>query len=429
MADKARRPYLAMDLDDFRKPGTVQRAKEDSFVRMPSRYLATSLDRESEFEKPYYDGSPRKMHLDWPVWDWPSINPITFHPGDTPKGYPVVGGCPHCALAFDPITDCVEDWAEAHAMIYCSMQPGTDCPDCTMQITAIVGKILEIAPGTWSRRSETAVVLSSSDYTYDPKTGQTKVKQPPIPGTMSLKVKVDPLIEKHILVAEMVDGGGNYCMADLEVTCGCNCEDPPGGVFQIDTANSDDVTSGKTATVVVKGGCPEYVWSISGTGWSINPTGASELMSATITVNTSTCNKTTSVPLATVSVTDDCGTVVTHKIKHEGGGWEPIAGFSRDATCNLLVCAGTLGESCAGNGVSLERFHYGVGAGGAYDAKWSIIVVNSNQECREGSNGDHTLGGGSDCGADTILGTEYSTSALCDCSGSLSYWTCGADCS
>lgn len=427
MVDKARRPYLDLDNTETLKPGTPQRPLETSLVRTPSRYLSTSLDRESEFEKPYLGTSPRKQHLDPPGPDWPDIP--GFPPGTIPPiiGDPVGPGCPACALAFDAIYDCDEDWGEAHAMIYCSMQPGTDCPDCTMQITAIVGAIVDIQPGTWSRRLDPLVWNSPFGWRADLPQNQGRQSLPPTTGTMSLKVKVASNIATHVLRAEMIDGAGNYCETYLEVSCACEC--PPKIPFTIDAANTDTVSSGKTAQVTVLGGCKPYVWAVSGAGWSIAPSGSSDLMAAIITVNTSTCNKTTSVPVATVTATDFCGTTLTQKIKHEGGGWEGIAGWARTASCDQAAQCGSDGLSCAGNGVNVTVYGVG-GTGNAYDARWDARWIPGG--CHAGSSDyPHSTGGGSTCGGGTLTASAAGfpgAPGACDCSGYLYYWTCGADC-
>lgn len=331
MSYTSRKPYLGL---------------KDSIVELykkPIRFLHESVQKESQFEKPYLgdDSEYQLMHFNIPAPDWPIIK-WTPDPDPSPVGPGIgkpIGQCGHCYLVGWPVLDC-DDPIEIHPLTYCTHTPlqsgslvtkevktrhpeypagdprlitystegaGSRAGDTILRAWATVGKIKDIKPGIWSYLGP------------------------------SIAVYVDPEIAEHTIIAEMIDGEGNRCYVEADVTCGCQCP----ASFSWDAANCDpiiDPSTGAdpTATLTVIGGCPPYTWSFDGSRWgyTISPEGISDSLSATITCIASSCSGTGPTgyhPVPTVKVVDNCGTILTYAIRNSGGGWISIDNH----TCQL----------------------------------------------------------------------------------------------
>lgn len=258
------------------------------FFSAPTRYLAESINKESEFEKPYLDDDRAKMHMDFPWPDWPTVPPIPPWPPLPPFDGPVPG-LPGCAITcYQPAGGDCEEAIWCHPSIWC----GTDM-GCTLCSWEVEGATTGYSPhnsgvGGWG---------------------------------IDIWIDEDLLIEgKAFIEVCMTDPCDNLCCEDIEVTCK-TC--PADVAMTWDSASSDEtIAQGNggdaEATVAVADGLGPYTWSVSGTGFSMKH-------SQTEGVNNTLLADKTSCGTATITVTDYCEDTVTGYVRGAVGEWVPIA--------------------------------------------------------------------------------------------------------
>jgi len=109
----------------------------------------------------------------------------------------------------------------------------------------------------------------------------------------------------HAVKVDGKDAAGNQCTEDIRIVCNKNCCTDPGYIVMTfdDAITADTIAQSSNITVYVKNGCPPYAWSVTGTGYSMaSPT--------TTAVNNVLSADGTACGVATVTITDDCGTSV-----------------------------------------------------------------------------------------------------------------------
>jgi len=229
--------------------------------------------------------------------------------------------------------------------------------------------------------------------------------------------------------ATFVDVYGNRCSAKDRVYE--DCCDGDGYVAPTIDDSTDQVAPGGSLTLTLDGsGCSPYTWSVTGDGWSLD---YSTTATATNTLRLADTACGTHDATCTVQVADKCPSSDSAKFRSTAGSWERIGGGGREGLCDLAQCCAP--KTCAADGSLVAVYHESAGSGGAYKAYWAVVLIVSGctgewAPCCDNGNGNHSIGSGSDCGQDTILGSEYGCgSGACDCSWSLYYWTCGTDCS
>lgn len=226
-----------------------------------------------------------------------------------------------------------------------------------------------------------------------------------------------------------MDMAGNTCCTKISVFCrvpDC-CQSSSYVVMTFDDGSTpDQVARNGSITLYMLNGCGPYVWTVSGTGFSlanVSTSGPTNILS----LADNACG--THAAQATITVVDACTTSVSFQIKAADGTWESIGGWGESATCSggACNCANSFPPPCTG--ASEDIYHYGVGAGGVYNAKWSMAYGNNcDGTCTQ--TWPKTIGTGSSCGSDVMTHAElsYKNPSYCACSGLLYYWTCGADC-
>ena len=238
-------------------------------------------------------------------------------------------------------------------------------------------------------------------------------------------------------VADLLDGtrdSGGITYIDCCIDGGYAVPTIVGG------STDDTIDNGVPATITIENGCAPYEWAVTGLGFTIDPDGDSDDLSATVSVTSGTCGVHFDAA-CTITVTDGCGNAVSHRLRHTDGSWESIAGFSRSSSCEHVTCCGA--GACDGLAYTYVYHDYNSGAAGFCTsgvdagcyARWRIHLatgsINPVACCdSDPDRCNHSLGGGSTCGADVILGAEYGGGVgTCDCDGQLHYWTCtGANC-
>ena len=132
------------------------------------------------------------------------------------------------------------------------------------------------------------------------------------------------------------------CEVELTYNCGCNCA--TADTFEIDTgASATTIAPGGTATIVVQGGCEDYTWSVSGTGYTLD-NATTTVLSNTLNCAAGTCGDVNDYSaIATVTITDNCSTEITTKIRNTGGQWvnqtntDCEVGTGTDSTCYTIL--------------------------------------------------------------------------------------------
>ena len=248
------------------------------FFSSPTRYLSESINRESEFEKPYLDDDRGRMHALPPWPDWPPMPPVSPWPPLPPFDGPSPG-LPGCAIVcYPPHNDC-DNPVWCHPSIWCGSDIG-----CTL-----------------------------CSWTVD---GATRGYTPHLSGVGGWGIDVwidkDLLTEgKALITVCMTDPCKNICCEEVEVTCKV-C--PPETVVSWDNVLSDEtVARNGIAGVYVQDGLGPYTWSVAGTGFSIPATtaGVQNVLSA----------DNTACGTATITVTDYCGDSTTGYVRCDTGNW------------------------------------------------------------------------------------------------------------
>ncbi len=123
--------------------------------------------------------------------------------------------------------------------------------------------------------------------------------------------------------------GKSVCDAWTLIEC-AECDCPPGVAFSYDDpTSSDTIAPSGTATVAVTaGGGGPYTWSVTGTGYSLPAT--TDTLTNTLSADAGSCG------LATITITDCCGTGVTGYVRNTTGSW-------RDTNYCTDTCAGVTG--------------------------------------------------------------------------------------
>uniref|UniRef100_A0A6H1ZDL5 Uncharacterized protein n=1 Tax=viral metagenome TaxID=1070528 RepID=A0A6H1ZDL5_9ZZZZ len=245
------------------------------FYRAPTRYLAESTSKESEFEKPYLDENYRRMHFNFPTPDWPSMPEFPPWPPwpDLGKPVPKLSWCG--IICYPPaFGECEEDPAWCKAWVYCTGEHPGFCYPCTWE-------------------------FEGDFLSYEPD-GPNKI----LVWVDSTKAKENPGNVAYVQ-AKMTDPCGNVCRTEFEVTCKV-C--PPDVVMTWDTTLSATTIGRSTSvSIYVKDGLGPYKWSVTGTGFSISfPTGG---VHNVLVADATACGA------ATITVTDFCDTVVTNYVR------------------------------------------------------------------------------------------------------------------
>ena len=108
------------------------------------------------------------------------------------------------------------------------------------------------------------------------------------------------------------------CEVEITYNCGCNCA--TADTFEIDTGSSaTTIAPGGTATLVAQGGCGPFTWSVSGTGYTMDDATTTD-PSNVLNSPSGTCGVQYD-PVATVTITDNCSTQITTKVRNTGGQW------------------------------------------------------------------------------------------------------------
>lgn len=295
--------------------------KDESFIEFIQRTtwfeaMTKALQRHSEFMQPWKDDYPQ-MEYSYPHPFVPDTPAEKRTPEELGYSVPCIISC------FAPLY--CDEPVKCHMSVY-QCPPGVGWIDC---IAAQQWSAYAVLGGNPTGQALGLEVVPERVY---PLEISAVGEWPSVPGNTPVN-----------LIVSGRDAVGNVCETDVRVFCydrsPCDCDEAD--TFEVDEANSDEtIAEGGTATVTVTGGCPHYTWSVSGTGYSIVPDGASNLMVATVTSASGTCG-THYGTYATVTITDACGTSVTWVIRNTTDtSWKTCSsgsgncGFPVSGTCD-----------------------------------------------------------------------------------------------
>jgi len=120
--------------------------------------------------------------------------------------------------------------------------------------------------------------------------------------------------------------GRSTCDDDTNIKCVVCPVDPP--MSFDDDSTSDTIAPGGSITMYVTGGLSTYSWSVSGTGYTLGSSVTTGL-SNTLTSASGTCGVNYDA-VASVTVTDTCGTEANFDIRNTGGQWTYIKACNRN---------------------------------------------------------------------------------------------------
>lgn len=301
------------------------------FFRARVRWLKESNMVESRAEKPYLDLDYRKMHLDWPVWDWPTPsgyldippgpfgdlsgqNVILWEPGNCWLG---VASC-ECGESFSLTGRVVnlpprthgttfewQVWSENDEVRIDSIEPNEDGTEVTVNGT-VIGEVFSgvaticgmaaLAGGNLVFRT----VWSGEPNQFSQWTG--------------------PSLESEIIETDYYEGALYDCgCTQVSVECGIDCAACEAVAYDDD--NSADTIARAAAgdteevTVAVTGTCGPFTWSVEGTGFSLENAQTSGLTNTLIADDTA-CG------VAAITITDACDNETTGNVQCTTGSWE-----------------------------------------------------------------------------------------------------------
>ena len=295
---------------DARKPYAFNKRHISEMFRIPDRYLKQIIDKESQFEKPYLDGSYQKMHLVIPAPDWPGIrvprirtrhprkpeiwiNPKTSLPGDPDIPEISTGSsCVGCLITCSG-NDC-EDGFECRALKFCTTDPSGYGRDTEWRVEVLegLGVQAEFIPGSWHFPS------------------------------IEISLNLDPQNQQNPEVAILVtfiDGLGYTCTELIALTCNyCPGEDA------LAVSGGETVGRNGTVAISISGGVGPFSVSLSmpdGQGYWLDAdytetSKNTDIRGFTIYADATSCGS------VIATVTDDCGTNDSHGVRNtDSGAW------------------------------------------------------------------------------------------------------------
>lgn len=266
-------------------------------MRTPTLYgveWQNYIQKHSEFEKPYLQDYPEMQYqfpplpdpsFIIPIWEWPIWGPEqTVNLEQLGKVYP-------CAISC---------W-----------KTGLDCDDPV----GCIAILMNIGPGgTWSvieadgPYGSTWVNWGSAEF-FDffieaPDDGWTILTGENKRGGVNLRIQLEDLAG--------IKGTTRYYAMCRPTECPVD--------FTYDPNNPETIDQNDSKVITVIDGLSPFSWSVAGTGFSFSAATTMGQSNVLLTDDTA-CG------LATITVTDDCGTVVASYIKCTTGQWVLKPGF------------------------------------------------------------------------------------------------------
>ena len=322
-----RRPYVDQSSDTF----------VDSMKRVTDFAIYNQQTQaHSELKKPYlhddyqemeYWYSPPFTNFAWPDWVWPTFKePVPNITTDTQW--------------FSP--DWVEGEEGGDGLIYCTISCngnyGGECEDpieCRCQVLSGPGADANTAAWTVTNKGGGAVIGMGSVKFVG---GLYPIEIHPPGGSWENVINEGETSKK--LQVWFHDVNGAVCSDVVTVYCEYDCclqDEPPEGIFTFDDDNTPDtIVKNSYIDVYVTGGCLPLSYVVAGTGYTWDGSGTNQCSNWNNRQHRLHCaDGTCDVDygaVASITITDDCGTVVTAVIRNESDGYWASRG--PDNECN-----------------------------------------------------------------------------------------------
>jgi len=221
---------------------------------------------------------------------------------------------------------------------------------------------------------------------------------------------------------QLRDGLGNVCSQKVTVTCSEPCC-PAETVFAYDANNPETIARSAGAEILVTGGCGPFTWAVSGTGFSFT--------SATTDVRSNTLNAdATACGTATLTITDDCGTVLTEYVRCTTGQWVDtgnnactVTGVGTQITGSFPTCSPCEYEIISGNKKVVATI-YGPRSGDDYCRDYlESCEAGDAYECASSGQDNCEACGASPVDMCTCYEDYAGSSDYCWCSGGKTDYT------
>jgi hypothetical protein len=283
-----RRPYINSDPNDAAHPDEM----EEILDKVIFDY---QLQKHSEFKKPYISPDFHEMEYYWsgfpgisfpdPDFDWPWDETYIPGTGPSPLGGP-------CVVRITSPLYC-EKPAQGYPMLWSG-------PKESLSFKVF----LKEGNGDW---------YGYRNWGYDPSKGIWPLEiQPPSGGWNSYP---DP--DQHQIRVQMEDAFENICSAEVSITCyGTSCCTNEEYVAPTGDSENNPETINRSSVInlYIKDGCAPYLWTVSGTGFSLTYPKTEGLWNH-LSASVIACG------IATITVTDYCGYTATIYVRCTSGQW------------------------------------------------------------------------------------------------------------
>jgi hypothetical protein len=329
MADKPRRPYLHLNDDEYasRRPQTASR----SLFRQPSRYIRAALAKESEFEKPYLSSDPRVVHLDPPEPWWPNYKLPPFYPPN-----PLPGSPPQWILI--PPDD--------------HEYPG--CPCCFNVVWNECDDELWSGgryPLVWNQEYHPSKGFKHSWKIKGDYKGDTIIHEPisAEPNFSSFGDQWDNFYFQfedshegadswsYVTLCKVIAGVCEHCEEYWAMCEGDECCTSPTYVAPTNdsTVTPETIARSSEVTIAILDGCPDFTWSVTGTGFTLEETKTAGRLNKLIASGTA-CGA------AIITVVDSCSMSTTIELRCTTGVWTKVADSVRSTNRDDIAgCGGS----------------------------------------------------------------------------------------
>jgi len=357
-----------------RKPYYNLKQSNKEFFSASARYLKDSLTKESYLEKPYRQTDRGAMHQDWPSFVFPPFGKYPDLPWWQPWRPPFAGlldfGFPR--LTFPDLKWPAQDPTDPESISSGPIRRYGERPDEGLSTSP--DSPSDTQGGLWIQPTckasmdtscldvgESALILVASNNKGLAVTWGVEIDYPEVLSHTIIPIENDRAFIKltalkkqerqsvHVEVwASWVRGGKIYTnrCATFNITVPCDC-DQTTGITWDDSGSIETLARNNNGTVAITGGIAPYVWTVSGTGFTL--TNAETLgLSNTLSADGTACGS------ADITVTDGCGSTAT--------------GYVREPTNGQWVASGNGEglEACKVSGAqqgTIGAFYYRVGGG------------------------------------------------------------------
>jgi len=372
------------------------------YSRTSNRFLKQSIAKESVFEKPYLEAEYPKMQLKWSKPTWPGpISPIgqPKWPGQEGSGKPVgafgriskvnwltaryIFPPPSCGLSSEVSSAWVFHWwNDCGDISTISFSPNSFFKTEWDWTFALSSANLDI--GDISRKETNESISIWTDIPGTSGTvlvcGRGRAGQP-LPKVWERPFKKGEsfaFLPGFLYKEVAAQKGGIYCCKEVEFDCD-SCVDDAAMAYDYDTSAAT-IAQNESVTVAVTGLNAPFIWSVSGTGFSLASAKTTGLIN-TLIADESSCGS------ATITVTGCDNVSVTGYVRSTIGKWILKSNdcvLSGAGTCTQQANGLATYEIILGNKKQYQEVEYAGGGGyyGCYDPETDCPGYSGVYNCK-----------------------------------------------